>query len=127
METKRNVFGVMLVGIVLIWAMLLGKISAQPWTCYDKCMVTKCTTPKEYKRCRAGCLSECAKNGEQISTATAVTNAVLSNGDDTQHKYCVLGCASSKCAGISTPTDPHAEEVEGCVKSCDETCIGSKD
>ncbi|MCL7044807.1 hypothetical protein MKW94_020483 [Papaver nudicaule] len=116
----------MLVGVVLIWAMLLGQISAQATsTCFSECM-TKCTIPKDFKACRAVCKLKCAKNGEKISPASAITNAVLSNGDDTPHKFCVLGCAYSKCAGISTPTDPHAEEVEGCVKSCDETCVSSK-
>ncbi|MCL7023566.1 hypothetical protein MKW94_018554 [Papaver nudicaule] len=126
MEIKRNVSGVMMVVVVLIWGMYLGQISAQATSaCYSECM-TKCTVPKDFKACRAVCILKCSKNGEQISTATAVTDAVLSNGDDTHHKYCVLGCAYSKCAGISTPTDPHAEEVEGCVKSCDESCISRK-
>ncbi|KAI3919193.1 hypothetical protein MKX01_018832 [Papaver californicum] len=125
MEIKGNVSGAMLVGVVLlIWGMFIVQISAQPaWTptCYSKCM-TKCTIPAKFKSCQAMCILKCARNGEQIST-TSITNSVESNEDDTQHKYCVLGCACSKCINISTPTDPRADEVERCVNSCDETCI----
>ncbi|KAI3955274.1 hypothetical protein MKW98_020907 [Papaver atlanticum] len=110
MAVKGNIVsGVMLLGLVLIWGMLVVQISAQPAseTCYSKCMT---------KLCKLKCASE------QISTA-GITKAVVSNEDDTKNKYCVLGCAYSKCIDKSTPTDLRAEEVERCINSCDETCV----
>ncbi|KAI3886092.1 hypothetical protein MKX03_032501 [Papaver bracteatum] len=119
--TGNIVSGVVLFGVVLIWGMLVVQISAQPAseTCYSKCM-TKCTIPKKFKPCQGVCKLKCAS--EQISTA-GITKVVVSNEDDTKHKYCVLGCTYSKCIDKSTPTDPRADGVEHCINSCDETCI----
>ncbi|KAI3907475.1 hypothetical protein MKW92_035361 [Papaver armeniacum] len=125
MEVKGNIVsGVMLFGVVLIWGMFVVQISAQPasaQTCYSKCL-TMCTIPQKFKQCQGVCKLKCASNGEQIATAD-IPKAVVSNEDNTKHKYCVLGCAYSKCVDKSTPTDPRADEVESCMNSCDETCI----
>ncbi|KAI3907472.1 hypothetical protein MKW92_035358 [Papaver armeniacum] len=105
MEVKGNIVsGVMLFGVVLIWGMFVVQISAQPASAQTLCKL------------------KCASNGEQIATAD-IPKAVVSNEDNTKHKYCVLGCAYSKCVDKSTPTDPRADEVESCINSCDETCI----
>ncbi|OUZ99710.1 hypothetical protein BVC80_9063g81 [Macleaya cordata] len=109
MESKRSVkpIAMMLIITVLVLGMFVKQTTATDFSlCYVECM-RGCSRSIEFHDCPDECTREC-----QDAAATA----------NDLHYYCRVGCASSSCTHISTPHDPRANEVEGCVNSCSNKC-----
>ncbi|KAL5698064.1 hypothetical protein ACHQM5_029148 [Ranunculus cassubicifolius] len=77
--------------------------------CYGLCFLGCMIKPdRNVFKCGFNCLKSCAFRPQDAISDT--------------HRYCELGCASSKCLNISTEGNPGAEAMEGCVMSCSDLC-----
>ncbi|OUZ99730.1 hypothetical protein BVC80_9063g108 [Macleaya cordata] len=109
MEGKNvKPIAVMLIITVLVLGMFVEQTEASFAGCYAKCFAF-CLLNPTIIQCPFTCYKECHHHSP------------ASSENDLQY-YCETGCASSKCLNISTPQDPRANEMEGCVNSCSEEC-----
>ncbi|OVA08414.1 hypothetical protein BVC80_209g148 [Macleaya cordata] len=108
MEGNKSVkpIAVMLI-TVLVLGMFVGQTTADFKSCYTACFLF-CAPFKASIICGAKCLKECLFPSNDLLL------------------YCNLDCATSACTSISTPQDPRADEVEGCVNSCSDECAVQK-
>nr|DAD44740.1 TPA_asm: hypothetical protein HUJ06_002970 [Nelumbo nucifera] len=85
---------------------------------------TATSQSQTFSGCYLPCINSCISTG-QSNILLCSWNCLLhciptSPGDP--HSYCNLGCAYSMCSKLSTEQNPAAEEVEGCVNNCSQTC-----
>ncbi|GAA0156644.1 hypothetical protein LIER_38311 [Lithospermum erythrorhizon] len=102
--------------ILVILGMLIGQSSATFKDCYAKCLFSCMIEPSQNLcSCTTTCLKNCIfyethqQNLEQDSNSRSLS-------------FCKLGCAFSRCTGVSSKLKIDAETVDGCVGSCSKAC-----
>uniref|UniRef100_A0A7C8YAM9 Thionin-like protein 2 n=1 Tax=Opuntia streptacantha TaxID=393608 RepID=A0A7C8YAM9_OPUST len=112
MGSRRAILVGALVAIVVSMNMVGHANGTTFQECYIPCYILCAIQPTHtLSYCAFECLRDCI-----------IPTNITQHSKVTSFHFCNLGCASSHCTNISTPTNPAGKEVEGCVRSCSGTC-----